>query len=481
VYVITSIAYRNIKNAAFITSIIVILTLSYGHIYTFIEENPALNNMIGYYRLLMIFIFILAGCVILVWRYKNSIQLLNQIMQTISFLLIAMAIGQVVWFYISAVSVKTRSFNTQTESTFKPTDNDFGDRDIYYIVLDSYGREDLLESRYDFDNSSFINELMDLGFVIPECTQSNYNSTAFSMTSSLNMDYLTELPIPISSTKADSVQLAPYIKHSVVRKKFEELGYITVSFKAVYPYLDINDTDIYYDFEESISQYNKLETENFQYLFFNTTVLRIIIEILENNPEYMFVEEASAIQVYIARIFTPQMKLFRTRLFKQYEQNLYAFERLEELPNIHGNKFVYAHLFSTHQPFVFTATGQFRWPVYENSAAYKDQITYTNTRMIRIVKTIINESATPPLIILQGDHSYVKKNGRNKILNAYYLPDGGNEQITPYFSPVNTFRLIFNTYFNENYEILPDIAYTYADDNNFEFNILPVSCIESTE
>jgi hypothetical protein len=392
-----------------------------------------------------------------------------------------MAIGQVIWFYTSVASIEAFSSNTQTENTINPNNNDFRGRDIYYIVLDSYGREDLLESRYDYDNSSFINELRDLGFVIPECTQSNYDSTAFSMTTSLNMDYLTELPIQILSSQTTGVQLAPYIKHSIVRNKFEELGYITISYKTIYPFLDIKDTDIYYDFEQSTDLYNKLETENFQYLFFNTTVLRIIIEILENNPEYMFVKEASSIQVYIARIFTPQMRLFRNRLFKQYEQELYAFERLEGIPDIPGNKFVYAHLFSTHQPFVFTANGQVRWPVLENSAGYKDQITYTNSRMITIIKSIINKSDTPPVIILQGDHSYVKGYGRSKILNAYYLPEGGNEQVRPDFSPVNTFRLIFNTYFGENYEILPNIAYTRQKDYPYQFEVLPVSCVESTE
>lgn len=479
VYILTGIIYRNMKNAAVIGSIIIILALSYGHIYNFIKEYPVLNNMIGYYRLLAILIGIIAVSMILIWKYKTSLPAVNQTMHTVGFLLIAMAIGQVLWFYSSVFSGAATSSNPQTENNNNPIQNDFQDRDIYYILLDSYGRADLLKSRYDYDNASFIKDLLDLGFVVPECTQSNYNSTVSSLASSLNMEYLTELPI--GSLKDDSVQLISYIKHSAVREKFEDMGYTTVTFKSIYPQLDIKDSDIYYDFEESTNQYNKLETENFQYLFFNTTVLRIIIEILEANPEYMFVEDASPIEVYIAQIFQPQMRLFQTRLFKQYEQNLYAFERLEALPDIPGNKFVYAHLYSTHQPFVFTENGQVRWPIEENSAAYKDQITYTNSRMIKIIKTIINESDNPPVIILQGDHNYVNDRERNKILNAYYFPEGGNQQISPDTSPVNTFRLVFNTYFGGNYEILPNIAYTSPVDNLFQFEALPVSCEETTD
>jgi len=481
VYVLTSITYRNFKSAAIITSTILILTLSYGHFYNYIEANPNLNNVIGYFRLLAILGFILVVCVYFVWRFRDSLQLTNQIMHTISFLLVIMTVGKIGWFFLSRSSAQLSSPKTQEVPANITNSIDNNQRDIYYVVLDSYGREDLLKSRFDYDNSSFINELHELGFVIPECTLSNYDSTTYSMISSLNMVYLSELPTPIMSKKNHGVQLDPYIKHSDVRKKFEALGYITITFKALYPNLDIKDSDIYYDFQESTDLYNKLETENFQYLFFNTTVLRIITEILELRPEYMFVEDASAVQVYVARIFKPQMKLFRTRLFKQYEQNLYAFEKLETIPNIPGNKFVYAHLFSTHQPFVFTANGQVRWPVNENHEAYKDQITYTNSRMIGIIKTLINNSSTPPIIILQGDHSYVQDNDRNKILNAYYLPEGGNEQISMDFSPVNTFRLIFNTYFGGDYEILPNIAYSSQKDSPYQFEALPISCVESSK
>ena len=42
------------------------------------------------------------------------------------------------------------------------------------------------------------------------------------------------------------------------------------------------------------------------------------------------------------------------------------------------------------------------------------------------------------------------------ILNAFYFPDANTEQLYPTISPVNTFRLLFNLYFKENYELLED-------------------------
>ena len=48
------------------------------------------------------------------------------------------------------------------------------------------------------------------------------------------------------------------------------------------------------------------------------------------------------------------------------------------------------------------------------------------------------------------------------ILNAYYLPNGGNDLLYESISPVNSFRVIFNSYFGANYEILEDRSYYTA-------------------
>jgi hypothetical protein len=42
------------------------------------------------------------------------------------------------------------------------------------------------------------------------------------------------------------------------------------------------------------------------------------------------------------------------------------------------------------------------------------------------------------------------------ILNAYYLPGVDNDVLYDEISPVNTFRLILNEYFDAGLELLPD-------------------------
>jgi hypothetical protein len=57
---------------------------------------------------------------------------------------------------------------------------------------------------------------------------------------------------------------------------------------------------------------------------------------------------------------------------------------------------------------------------------------------------------------------------RLSILNAYYFPGGNTEMLVPGITPVNTFRVIFNTYFGTDLELLPDIEYYSGFDTPYQ-------------
>ncbi len=61
--------------------------------------------------------------------------------------------------------------------------------DIYYIILDGYGRSDVLQRYYDFDNAEFLEGLRHRGFYVADKSSTNYPYTAHSLSSSLNMRY----------------------------------------------------------------------------------------------------------------------------------------------------------------------------------------------------------------------------------------------------------------------------------------------------
>ena len=100
------------------------------------------------------------------------------------------------------------------------------------------------------------------------------------------------------------------------------------------------------------------------------------------------------------------------------------------------------------------------------------QLTFINKQAIKTIDTIISNSPTPPIIILQADHgpgsmlnwdnpddTNTDFKERLSILNAYYLPNYDDNQLYQEITPVNSFRVIFNHYFGTNYTLLKDAAY----------------------
>lgn len=162
---------------------------------------------------------------------------------------------------------------------------------------------------------------------------------------------------------------------------------------------------------------------------------------------------------------------------------LFILDKLPDVPAIAGPKFVYAHIFIPHYPYVLGPDGQIMTdPGFYGAdrgdavndeyqkQGYINQVQYINKRILPILQTIVNESKTPPIIVLMGDHG-LRDNNRFTDLNAYYLPKGYGKLYAS-ITPVNSFRLIFGEYFGADYPLLSDISYasdtltvneTYAD------------------
>ena len=177
------------------------------------------------------------------------------------------------------------------------------------------------------------------------------------------------------------------------------------------------------------------------------------------------------------------VKMFGTQELR--DKILCQFSELSDLHNLIKEPFfVYAHFLPPHPPYVFGPNGEFRQPeslspndrIWGDRLSYIDQIQFVNKKIIETIDKILLESNTPPIIILQGDHgpsSLISVDGtfgrikqsdefireRMSILNAYYLPDQNSKLIYDSITPVNSFRLILNAYFNENYELLDDKNY----------------------
>lgn len=406
---------RRLTKAALLTSLVVFTLFAYGHVFSFIDHQSIGGFIIGRHRFIIpLWLGLMTTGIILIWRVQKPVREVTSILNIVSIFLVAFVSVQIAF----DLAGKTTTPDPQTPL---PADTSEEGRDVYYIVLDSYARGDVLLQEEGLDNRGFLQKLESLGFVVNHCALSNYDTTTISMASSLNMDYLEELGVPIQP-EADDIDVKDVenlLKNSQVRAVFQNMGYQFVTFKALYPWMDISDSDIYLDSQQSVSAFNRQESVNFYYLFLETTILRPMLEIAESTAN-----QNADLPPFLKLLLNP----VSSREFGQFLQNQYAFEKLEELPLIAGKKFIYAHLFSTHQPFTYNQNGTFRVPTSDSAGGdYYNAVLFTNSRILGIIQTILRSSKTPPIIILQGDHNIEVSSERGKILNAYYMPEGGQK------------------------------------------------------
>lgn len=458
------------EDTALVSSLLLILFFSYGHIFNIIVADKAdASNFLGLHKtLLALWGLILAISLWLLWKAKNKTKI-TQTANVVGGLLLLITLIQIgIWALQSASKPKDIDFAQTPSPADVPVASD--SPDIYYIVLDGYGRSDYLLDNFQIDNSEFIAGLKSMGFIIPDCTQSNYHLTILSMTSSLNMDYLTAFP-PGRQENAAYLDFEPYLQNNRVLGFFENLGYETFTFSGINPYTEIPNSTHFITSDGGAGNSEHIAALNFQFLFLQTTALRPLLDYRDS------LAERQTVSIPLLDRLTPSnMDLLNRRYFR-YQQNKYHLEVLEGIPELPGKKFVYAHLYMAHEPFVFTAEGEFRSASAQDKAAYKDQIVFLNSRIPAILQKIIAQSSVPPIIIVQADHGWGWNKRRDEILNAYYLPNGGDQLIYPNITPVNTFRLVINKYFEGNYDLLPDVSY-YAPHGDFQTKNL--SAVQTT-
>lgn len=469
VFFLSWLIFRKVNKAALISFIIILFSLMYGHAYQSLKGVVILGLSIGQHRMLIPeFLIAAAVLVFLAARSSKKLHFATLFLNLMVIFLTAMALIQIGVYWLSRDKAPTAA----PDDALQTLTSDANSRDVYYIVLDSYGRQDWLMDAYGYDNSDFVNQLTAMGFYFPDCTQSNYVNTYQSIFSALNMAYLEDFGLQMQPSEQENVRaIYPFLQQSQARQIFGGMGYQFITFKSVYPFLDIPDADIYYDVEATTAYLERAESLNFRYLWLDTTILTVPIQWSEYSPD-----SVSRLPAWLVKLINPAAGVFKSRYVRQYQQNLYALDRLDHIAEVPGRKFVYAHLYTTHQPFVFTPDGSMVWPIDENADLYVDQVKYANSRILNIVKTILDQSETPPIIILQGDHNYSWDESRVKILNAYYLPDGGVQALYPDITPVNTFRVVLNQYFNASYPLLPDQSYFTPRDQPEVLREVPSSC-----
>jgi hypothetical protein len=476
VYLLAWLVVRPLQRAALVAFVWLVLFFTYGHIFALVDNLQVFGFMVGRHRFMLpLWIGIGTIATVLILRFKSDFKIATQglnIVLTILLTLTALQIG------IATVTVKlvpqpllvqSSPSTTQTTSNSTP--------DVYYFLLDGYSRIDTMRN-FSLDNQPFLDKLTQMGFVIPRCGQSNYTNTDTSMAANLNMDYLDKLGISydwIANHNPEHL-LTPFITSSLVRKKFQALGYTFISYKTPFLFLDMPDSDIYMDAETANNPGEKIETLNFQQMFIDTTMARVLVEWLEYNPANSAKVPAFVVWLVSPSSLNPDSSPEAGRNYREYQNLLFQLQSLNNLPDIPGKKFTYAHILVTHQPFVFTQTGEFRMQAGDTNVGYHDQVLYLNSRLIEIIQNILNKSKVPPVIILQSDHAFGQGAPKVKNFQAYYFPDNGKAMVYPSMTSVNTFRIVFDAYFGEHLPMLPDQSLLIDAKYPGGYKIVPPSC-----
>jgi hypothetical protein len=452
--------YKSNVKAGVLVCVFILIFFSFGHIYGLLADQLLFGFIPIRIRYLIVICILLIG--IAVWllsrrrsKLDGAILPLNLISGLSLIYPLIVIIGLQITTARSTARIIQQASNSSsptkdlpildtTKSGYKP--------DIYYIILDSYTNGDVLKDCFAYDNSGFIDQLQKLGFYVATESRTNFTITDLSLASSLNMNYPQEMGSKPTDA-ADNTILANWIQDSMVQKALKKAGYKTVAFDNGYSPTDLINSDYYFSPEKGINKY--LGGINpFESMLLKTTGGIILYEARDQLP--------NSIKMMLDSAFM----LHRTRI-------LNILQSLESVPDISEPTFTFAHILAPHNPFVFGPQGEYvsrNTPFTLNDdqeiksgfkyiSGYVDQVTYLNTRMIEIVKTILAKSSNPPIIIIQGDHGPSKwvtsKNGRSYILNAYFIPEGYKE-LYPEISPVNSFRVIFNSVFGTSLPLLKD-------------------------
>jgi hypothetical protein len=462
--------FRDRSKASLIATCWMIIIFSYGQVYNVVHQS--LGVYIGRNVILLPIAFMLmALSVILIWKFVRDTS------WPITFFGWMIAILCFMTFYTLAryyISINGNKQNVQAAIT-TPVNSGSGPN-IYYIILDAHGRQDILHELYGYNDSEFIQFLKDKGFFVGDASHSNYVQTDLSISSSLNMQYLDTIGLPVESANAGRNWLEGKIKDSQVREILVQQGYKLVSFNNT-ARTALEDADVYYNFDTTpiASDVKKLMgSTEIQQMFLASTLGRVIIDL------GLFPKITSDLQQYKFH----------------YLQTKYTFDKLSEIPSLPGKYFIFAHILAPHPPFVFNPDGSYRnnpFPYYANRDGsyypgtvqdyingYRDQVAYVDTVMEKVITDILSHSNPAPIIIIQGDHgpgAYLDWNSVEKtnlderlgILNAYYFPGRHSDSLYASISPVNSFRVLFNTYFGTAYPLLEDKSYYSTWTNPFTY------------
>ena len=332
-------------------------------------------------------------------------------------------------------------------------------RDIFYLVFDRYGSQDSMERRWDMDLDPFFDGLRERGFVETPDTTANHLRTAQSLSSTFNMRYHDDLAEQYGPDTGNMLPIYQRLEDHEVGRLLKRRGYEYVHIGAWWdPTQSNRNADVNWSYER---------WSDFTLQMFRSTLLAEF----EQRPQ--------------GRSLSEVMRR------GPYDGALQQFRSLRRAAQRPGPTVTFAHILLPHEPFVFDRHGNYltldddgRRP---RELEYAEQTLFTNQLIERLLDDLLSVPADErPIIVLSADEGphpvRFKADERNfdwteasdeelveklAVLNAYYLPEPAKEpELYDNISPVNTWRVIFNSYFGADLPLLEDRSFVFRDENH---------------
>ena len=275
---------------------------------------------------------------------------------------------------------KRPSSNTETALQQLP--------DLQIVVLDAYGRDDVIQSYYGYDNQPFLNTLRSKGFSVATRSHANYTQTVLSVASMLNFKPVEQLK------KANDVDLAGVVTNTIddaiLWQTMRKLGHKIISVPSGTNLTAMPTADLTFASSANIVMSYQVET-----------ALRLLIE---RTPLSLLslVDESNV------------------RTHRQQLRDVFRFwEMSTELTEA---KATFVHVLAPHPPFVFDANGG---PVQPDGrtftlldgknlveqigkdkyrAAYVAQLQAINAKVLSTISTIDANPHRDTITVIVGDH-----------------------------------------------------------------------------
>ncbi|HJS54037.1 MAG TPA: sulfatase-like hydrolase/transferase, partial [Chitinophagaceae bacterium] len=314
--------------------------------------------------------------------------------------------------------------------------------DIYYIIFDAYTSSKQLKDEYGYSNQAIEDYLNNKGFYFAKASKSNYNYTVYSVGSTLNMNYIKNVDTLNKTTDRQYLQALKLSYKNEVASFLQREGYQILNHSL-------------FDFDSYPTTIKNIDFWHIRKLYDNYN----LVFKLGRDIGYHFPEK-------IVSLFDNDRYFVNTPFNRRWLSDAILKEVMTSIKlKTTDPKFVYGHFLEPHRPYFYDSTGKlFDSPQPSYKVAYLHQIAFSNNIIKQITDSIMVYSNRPTVIIFQGDHGISFKepfhpSHKFPNFNALFFSNRNYRQLSDSITNVNTFRIVLNTFFEQNLTLLPNNYY----------------------